>query len=128
VARSWRRWHLVQSATSRDHLYVIYDHGLLTCFDARTGAVIYEGARPPQPGDYLSSPVAFHGSIFLTNTDGETAVLRADSSHQVVRTNSLGEPVYASFALAGASIFIRAEHHLYRISTQPGHPRTSPAP
>jgi outer membrane protein assembly factor BamB len=53
-----------------DHLYVINDHGLLTCFDARTGALVYESQRPQQPGDYLSSPVAFRGNIFITNTDG----------------------------------------------------------
>jgi hypothetical protein len=33
----------------------------------------------------------------------------------VVRTNSIGEPVYASLALAGGSIYIRGAGHLYAI-------------
>jgi hypothetical protein len=33
----------------------------------------------------------------------------------VLRTNSLGEPVYASPAIAGGNIFIRGEKHLYAI-------------
>ena len=99
-----------------DHLYIMNDAGLMSALDARSGAPVYEGKRPPQPGDYLASPVAFGGSIFITNTDGDTTVIRAGPGHEVVRTNSLGEPVFASFALVGESIFIRAEHHLYRIT------------
>jgi hypothetical protein len=34
----------------------------------------------------------------------------------VLRTNSLGEPVYASPAIADGSIYIRGERHLYRIA------------
>lgn len=98
-----------------DFLYVINDHGLLTCLDTATGKPVYEGKRPPEPGDYLASPVAFAGKIFITNTDGDTIAIRAGAKHEVLYTNSLGEPVYASFALGSGSIFIRAEHHLYRI-------------
>ena len=35
--------------------------------------------------------------------------------HEVVATNKLGEPVYASPALSNGTIFIRAEQHLYAI-------------
>jgi outer membrane protein assembly factor BamB len=98
-----------------DFLYVMNDHGLLTCLDARTGNPVYEGRRPPEPGDYLASPVAFAGKIFITNTEGDTFVIQAGREHGILRRNSLGEPVYASFALAAGSIFIRTERHLYRI-------------
>jgi hypothetical protein len=32
-----------------------------------------------------------------------------------MRTNSIGEPVYASLALAGDSIYIRGAQHLFAI-------------
>jgi outer membrane protein assembly factor BamB len=98
-----------------DYLYVMNDHGWLTCLDARTGNPVYEGKRPPEPGDYLASPVAFAGKIFITNTEGDTFAINAGPEHRVLVKNSLAEPVYASFALAAGSIFIRAEQHLYRI-------------
>ncbi len=101
-----------------DYLYVMNDHGLLTRLDARTGKPIYEGKRPPEPGDYLASPVAFGGKLFITNTEGDTLVIKAGPEHHVLRKNSLDEPVYASFAIIDGSIFIRGEHHLFRI----GHP------
>ena len=51
----------------------------------------------------------------LTSEDGDTFVIKAGPKHEVVRTNSLGEPVYASPAIADGKIFIRGEKHLYAI-------------
>ena len=99
-----------------EHLYLMTDRGILTCLDARTGEVKYEGGRIPIPATFTASPVAFDGKILLTSEDGDTFVLRAGPKHEVIRTNSIGEPVYASPAIAGGSIFIRGERNLYRIA------------
>ena len=34
-----------------DYVYLVTDKGLVTCLDARTGEVKYEGAPPPDAGD-----------------------------------------------------------------------------
>ena len=31
-----------------DYLYLLADNGAITCLDAKTGAVKYEGGRPPE--------------------------------------------------------------------------------
>ncbi len=98
-----------------DYLYLLTDKGVMTCLDARTGEVKYEGGRVPVPATFTASPVAFDGKILLTSEDGDTFVIKAGPKHEVLRTNSLGEPVYASPAVAGGKIFIRAEKHLYAI-------------
>jgi outer membrane protein assembly factor BamB len=98
------------------HLYLTTDKGILTCLDALTGEVRYEGGRVPVPATFTASPVAFDGKILLTSEDGDTFIVRAGPKHEIIRTNSLGEPVYASPAIAGGSIFVRGERHLYRIS------------
>lgn len=98
-----------------DHLYLMTDKGLLTCLDARTGAVVYEGGRVPVPATFTASPVAFDGFILLTSEDGDTFVVKAGPVHEVVRTNSIGEPVYASPALSNGTIFIRGERHLFAL-------------
>ena len=87
----------------------------LVALDAKTGKVFYEAARVPKPTTFMASPVAFEGKILLTSEEGDTYVLRAGPKHEVLRTNSLGEPVYASPAIAGGNIFIRGEKHLYAI-------------
>jgi outer membrane protein assembly factor BamB len=98
-----------------DFLYLTSDKGILTCLDARTGAVKYEGGRVPVPATFSASPVAFDDKILLTSEDGDTFVIKAGPTHEVLRTNSLGEPVYASPAILNGRLFIRGEKHLYCI-------------
>lgn len=101
-----------------EHLYLMGDNGMLTCLEAQTGKVVYEGKRLPKPGKFTASPVAFEGKLLLTSQDGDTYVVRAGAAHEVIGTNSIGEPVYASMALDGDSIYIRGAQHLYRIRRQ----------
>lgn len=98
-----------------DYVYLMTDRGILTCLDARTGQIKYEGGRVPIPATFTASPVAFDGKILLTSEDGDTFVIKAGPSHEVLRTNSIGEPVYASPAIAEGRIFIRGEKNLYCI-------------
>lgn len=98
-----------------DYLYLVTDRGLLTCLDAKTGKVEYEGARVPKPTIFMASPVAYEGKILLTSEEGDTYLLKAGPKHEVLRTNSLGENVYASPAIADGKIFIRGEQNLYCI-------------
>ena len=99
-----------------DYFYLLSDAGLLTCMDPKTGEVKYEGARPPKPGRFFASPVAFEDKILLTSEDGDTFVIKAGTQHEVLRTNSLDEPVFASPAIANGNIFIRGAKHLYCIA------------
>jgi len=98
-----------------EYVYLTTDRGILTCLDAKTGKIEYEGARVPVPSTFSASPVAYEGKILLTSEDGETYVVKAGPRHEVMRTNSLGEPVYASPAIADGRIFLRGEKHLYAI-------------
>jgi outer membrane protein assembly factor BamB len=97
------------------HLYLMTDTGIVTCLDAATGAVVYEGGRPPVPATFTASLVAYGDRLLATSEDGDTFVIKAGPTHQVLRTNSIGEPVYASLALAGGTVYIRGAEHLYAI-------------
>ncbi|HEY9283833.1 MAG TPA: PQQ-binding-like beta-propeller repeat protein [Pyrinomonadaceae bacterium] len=99
-----------------NYLYLLTDRGVLTCLDARTGEVLYEGGRVPKPATFSASPVAFDDKLLLTSEDGDTFVLRAGPRHEVLWTNTLDEPVYASPAVAARELFIRGAKHLYCIS------------
>jgi outer membrane protein assembly factor BamB len=100
-----------------DYLYLTSDRGVLTCLDAKTGEVKYEGGRVPVPATFTASPVAFDGKILLTSEDGDTFVVKAGPKHEIIATNSVGEPVYASPAVAAGNIFIRGERNLYCIGS-----------
>jgi len=98
-----------------DYLYLLTDTGIITCLEAQTGKLVYEGGRVPVPATFTSSPVAFDGKLLLTSEDGDTFVIKAGASHEVLATNSVGEPVFASVALAHGTIYIRGERHLFAI-------------
>ena len=100
-----------------DYLYLTTDRGILTCIDAKTGAVVYEGGRIPIPATFTASPVAFDGKILLTSEDGDTFMVKAGPKHEIIGTNSIGEPVYASPAIADGRIYIRGEKNIYCIGT-----------
>ena len=98
-----------------DYVYLTNDKGILTCLDARTGEVEYEGGRVPAPGTFFASMVAFEGRLLQISEDGDVFLVRAGPVHEVLHTNSMGEPVYASPAIAHGRLYIRGLKHLFAI-------------
>ena len=61
--------------------------------------------------------MAFEGKILMTSEDGDTFIVKSGPKHEVIGTNSIGEAVYASPAIADGRIFIRGEKNLYCIGS-----------
>lgn len=99
-----------------DYVYLMAGNGTLTCLDAKTGKVAYEGARVPKSILFTASPVAYEGKVLITSEEGETYVVKAGPKHEIIGTNSVGEPVFASPAIADGKIFIRGVNNLFAIS------------
>jgi outer membrane protein assembly factor BamB len=99
-----------------DYLYVLYDMGLLACYNAKTGEEVY-GKRRIGPGAraFTSSPWAYDGKIFCLSEDGDTFVIRAGPQFELLGKNSLGELCMATPAIAGNGLIIRTESHVFRI-------------
>ena len=93
-------------------LYMANEVGVVTCADAATGAPVW---RHRLAGLFFASPVAGGGKVYMVSETGDTFVLRAGPKHEIIRTNSIGEPVYASLALADGRVYIRGERHLFAI-------------
>lgn len=98
-----------------EFVYLITDKGLVTCLDAMTGQVKYEGGRVPVPASFMASPVAYEGQILLFSEDGDTYVLKAGPTHEVLRSNALGEPIFATPAVANGRLYIRTLGRLWAI-------------
>jgi outer membrane protein assembly factor BamB len=96
-----------------DYLYLMSDKGILTCLDPRTGAVQYDSGRVPVPATFFASPVAFGDHLLLSSEDGEMFVVQAGPKHAILSTNTMGEPLYASPAVAAGRLFIRGAQHLF---------------
>ena len=101
-------------------LYLTNDGGVITCLDARTGEVVYEGGRLPIRGRYSASMVGGGGRILMVNTDGDAAMMRAGREHEVLGSFSLGEPVWATPAIVGDRLYVRAREHLFALGPAEG--------
>ena len=96
-------------------LYLTNDGGVITCLDARTGDVVYEGGRLPIRGRYSASMVGGGGRILMVNTDGDAALFRAGREHEVLGSFSLGESVWATPAIVGDRLYVRGREHLFAL-------------
>ncbi|MHB0961284.1 MAG: outer membrane protein assembly factor BamB family protein [Pirellulaceae bacterium] len=99
-----------------DYLYVLYDRGLLACYNAQTGAEVYGKRRlSPDASAFTASPWASDGKIFCLSEDGDTFVVRAGPEFELLEKNSVGELCMATPAIIHDGLVLRTESHLLRI-------------
>lgn len=98
-----------------DLLYVLLDMGLLVCYDARSGELVYKSDRLGR--NYTSSPWAYDGKVYCLDEDGTTTVVQAGREFKVLRENPLGEDdmAMATPAIAGRKLLIRTLSRVYCI-------------
>ncbi len=98
-------------------LYVLYDRGLVSCFDAKTGKAIYDRERLPDGFAFTASPWAAGGRIHCLNEDGVCFVLRAGDRFELLRKNTLAsdDMCMATPAIAGDRLVIRTAARVYCI-------------
>jgi outer membrane protein assembly factor BamB len=102
-----------------EYVYVLYDRGLLSCFEARTGKPVYERKRVGGGSSgFTASPWAYGDKIFCLSEDGNTFVISAGPDFKVLGQNKLEEMSLATPALAGGSLFLRTQSKLYCVREQ----------
>ena len=88
---------------------------VLTCLNAKTGKTIFGPQRIDDIANIYASPVAANGRIYLTGREGNTVVIKAGDTYEVLASNSVGEPVDGSPALVGTQLFLRSRKGLFCI-------------
>jgi outer membrane protein assembly factor BamB len=102
-----------------DLIYSVSDKaGVAICLDARTGVGIWQhriGGR-----GHSASPLFADGAIYFFGEDGSAVALEPGRKYQELGRGRLDEGgVMATPAIAGESIFLRTESHLYRLQKHP---------
>jgi outer membrane protein assembly factor BamB len=100
-----------------DYLYVLYDFGFLSCFEAKTGKVVYQRKRLGGSG-FTASPWAYGGHIFCLNEDGVTFAVKAGPDFEIAGKNAVDGMTLATPALAGDSLLIRTQLKLYCVRSK----------
>lgn len=117
---AWYRYgagpHFSSALLHEGRLYVFpaHERGVLSCFDAATGATVYEGELPGNAG-FKASPWLAAGRIFCTDQRGATFIVEEGSHFQLFGKNALGELTWASPALAEEAMYQRTVERLYCI-------------
>jgi outer membrane protein assembly factor BamB len=97
-------------------LYGLDDIGIVTCWEARTGQVLWSERIG---GNYSASPLAAEGRIYLFSEEGKTTVLAAGREFRKLGENQLAAGFMASPAVSGKALILRTKTHLYRIEETP---------
>ncbi|MEX2172652.1 MAG: PQQ-binding-like beta-propeller repeat protein [Pirellulales bacterium] len=100
-----------------DGLWVVYDLGLIACFDAKDGTEVFGVKRLPNGRAFTSSPWAYNDKVFCLNEDGVTFVLKSGGKFEVLHTNALAEDdmCMATPAVVGDRLIIRTSARVYCI-------------
>ena len=74
-------------------------------------------ARERLGGIYTASPVAGDGKIYLMSETGETIVLKAGRSPDVLARNQISGRLLASPAISNGRLFIRTDEEVIAVGT-----------
>jgi outer membrane protein assembly factor BamB len=120
----WSQERFVPQVSSpllyRGVLYTVKDGGIFTAFDPKTGSIMKQSRLRDALDAYYSSPVAADGKVFVASENGKVAVVRAGADWELLTVNDLGEPCYATPALADSRIYLRTKTTLYCFAAPAG--------
>ncbi|MBS0201708.1 MAG: PQQ-like beta-propeller repeat protein [Planctomycetes bacterium] len=98
--------------------FLTHYQAVLTRVDALTGEDRPGPIRLGGLGNIYASPVAGGGRVYVTDLDGNTAVVSHDDAPRILAVNHLDEIFSASAAIVGRELFLRGNSHLYCIAEE----------
>jgi len=99
----------------RGRVYLVRDGGMVSCFDAKTGATYYERERLTEAGgSYYASPVAADGRIYFVSLNGRVSVVAAGGQKpEILRQTDFHERISATPALVENTLYLRTASALF---------------
>jgi outer membrane protein assembly factor BamB len=103
-----------------DYLYIVNDMAsVATSFHAPSGKLMWQGRLGIATREgFSASPVGADGKVFFTNDEGETFVLKAGPTFELLHVNRLNAQVLASPALVDRKWYFRTDRELLAIGGQ----------
>ncbi|MGE4182823.1 MAG: PQQ-binding-like beta-propeller repeat protein, partial [Limisphaerales bacterium] len=126
VTESRRVWQEERSRKNRlgsavvkdGTIYLVNMDGFFECLDLRTGRQLWEERlNGPGAADASWSSVTLAGDrVYAVNRSGDTFVLRASRTFEVIAVNTVGEPSNSSLAMSDGELFLRTWKGLWCLS------------
>jgi len=96
-------------------VYVLANSGLLDAYDLATGREIYRQRLDHRGSGFSASPVAADTRMYLSSEDGDIFVVQSGAEFKLLAKNAMGEPIMATPAIAGSTMYVRGEHQLFAV-------------
>jgi outer membrane protein assembly factor BamB len=93
-------------------VYMASDSGVLQAADARTGERLWQERTG---GVFSAAPVAGDGKIYFLSETGETVVLAAGRTPEVLARNALSARFLASPVVSGGRLYLRSDGEVLSI-------------
>jgi outer membrane protein assembly factor BamB len=101
-----------------DALYGCFDMGILTSFDAQTGAIRYSERLTKNGEGFTPSPVSDGRHLYFTSELGNVYVVPVGAKFSLVATNTMNETCMATPAISSGTLFFRTREKLVAIGTK----------
>jgi outer membrane protein assembly factor BamB len=118
----WIAWSIPQGGAymqtpliDGEYLYSSRDNGVLSCFRAKTGELLYRERLGSGSSGFSASPVAADGKVYFTSEDGQVHVVKAGPAFEVLAVNDLGEVTMATPAISDGVLYFRTRSSLVAI-------------
>ena len=98
-----------------DRLYGCTDSGVVSCFDAQSGRVIYSERLTGVTQGYTASPVSDGRHILYSGETGKVLIVPVSDQFSVKSTMELGDLCMATPAIADGTIFFRTQGKLIAV-------------
>jgi len=93
-------------------IYMSTDNGIVSAVDAKNGERLWQERVG---GTFSASPIAGDGKVYFVSEGGETVVIKAGRTFEVIARNKLNGHFVASPAADDGKIFLRADDRLFAV-------------
>ena len=114
----WTNRHGIYMQTPLVHeglLYACSDGGVLSCFEALSGAEVYRERLGDGSSGFSGSAVASGSRIYFSGENGVVLVVQAGREFELLAANDMGETCMATPAIADGTLFVRTRQHLVAV-------------
>lgn len=101
-----------------DRVYACTDWGIVTCFEAQTGKMLFSERIGDGNQGFTASPVSDGRHLYFPGETGEVVVVPVADRFSTVATNDLGSICMASPAISDGALLFRTQKKLVAIGSR----------
>lgn len=99
-----------------DYLYACRDNGVLKCYEAVTGRLVYEQRLGTGGDGFTASPIAADDKLYFTSELGSTYVVAPGPDFEVIAVNELDDICMATPAASEGTLYFRTRNSVVAVA------------